>query len=148
MNLQFRLPDAVEDSDLGQLHDWLVRDRVLRTGARVSEVSAPPGPESMGLSLEAVELVLNAGLQLASLAVAIVSWRKAAGPRSGMTVTRDGVEVRLSSTDLEDLHTVLAALESLRETGEDAGAPSADRDRGGGGGGPQDPGEGAGDGAL
>jgi hypothetical protein len=63
-----------------------------------------------------------------------------------MTVTRDGVEVRLSSTDLEDLHTVLAALESLRETGGDAGAPPADRNRGGGG--PRALGEGAGEGAL
>lgn len=116
MNLQLRLPDA-EDSDLGQLHDWLLRDRGLRTGARISELAAPPGPDRMGLSVEAVELVLNTGLQLASLAVAIVSWRTAAGPRSGMTVRRGETEVRLSSSDLEDLPTVLDALERLQETG-------------------------------
>lgn len=137
MLFRFRLPDTEEDSELGQLHDWLIRDRDLRTSAEVSLLAAPPEPDGMGLSLDAVELILNTSLQLGSLAVAIVSWRKATEPRSAMTITRGDVEVRLSTTDLESMRTVLDALENLdgRANGEEP------RDADDASGGPDDAGE-------
>ncbi|MCH6159622.1 effector-associated constant component EACC1 [Streptomyces marispadix] len=119
MDLQFRLPDAADDSELGQFHDWLLRERSLRTGAEISTIPAPPTADGMGLSMDAVELILNSGLQLASLAVAIVSYRKATEPRSGMTISRGDVEVRLSRGELEDVAAVLGALEHLRQAGDD-----------------------------
>jgi hypothetical protein len=127
MDLQFRLPDAADDSELEQFHDWLLHDRSLRAGSEISALTADPAVDWMGPSLDAVELILNSGLQLASLAVSIVSYRKAAEPRSGMTITHGDVEVRLSRGDLEDVRTVLDALERLRQAGGDESA----RDDGG-----------------
>lgn len=123
MDLQFRLPDTADDSELERFHDWLLRDRNLRTSSEIAALPAPPTPDGMGLSLDAVELILNSGFQLASLAVAIVSWRKAVEPRSAMTVRRGDVEVRLDRADLEDVRTVLNALERLPEAGGGRGAP-------------------------
>jgi hypothetical protein len=129
MDLQFRLPDAADGSELGRFHDWLLHERSLRTGATISTVHAEPDVDWMGPSLDAVELILNSGLQLAALAVSIVSYRKAAEPRSGMTITRGDVEVRLSRGDLEDVRTVLDALEHLRQAGGDGGTgDEEDRD--------------------
>ncbi|QPP09477.1 hypothetical protein G4Z16_27125 [Streptomyces bathyalis] len=128
MDIQFSLPDAPDGSrHLGQLRDWLRRDRDLRTTSEVSVLPAPPDPEAMGAGLEVLQLILDSSLQLASLAVAIVSWRKANGTRPAMTITRGDVEIRLGSADLEDVSTVLEALERLRdaddaaETGDDEG---------------------------
>lgn len=128
MDLQFRLPGAADDSELEQFHDWLLHDRSLRTGSEISVLTAEPDVDWMGPSLDAVELILNSGLQLAALAVSIVSYRKAAEPRSGMTITRGDVEVRLSRADMEDVRTVLDALEHLRQAGGDEGTGDDEND--------------------
>lgn len=118
MDFTFRLPDAADDSELEHLHEWLLRARDLRTFAEISKVAAAPEPDRMGLSLDAVELILNSGFQLASLALAIVTWRKSAEPRSALTVRRGDVEVTVSREGLESVENVLEALEQLARDGD------------------------------
>lgn len=115
MDLRFTLPDARHGEELGQLYEWLRTDRDLRTGSEVSLVPAEHEQGRMGLGLEAVQLVLDSGLQLASLAVAIASWRAACAPRSAVTIVHEDAEIRLRRADLEDAAAVLDALERLRE---------------------------------
>lgn len=115
MDIRFRLPDTPDDTNVGQLYDWLRRDRALRISSKISLLPAEPEPGDMGGALDAVQLVLDSGFQLASLAVAIVAWRQACEPRSAVTITRGDVEVRLRGAELDDVQAVLDALESLRE---------------------------------
>lgn len=136
MDLTFRLPDAPDDSELEHLYEWLLRARDLRTSTEISMLTAPPERDRMGPSLDAVELIVNSTLQLASLAFAIASWRNAAEPRSAMTIRRGDVEVTVSREGLADVGTVLGALERLGPAGEDADTGGTGRSDGHGDGAP------------
>lgn len=132
MDLRLRLPDTPDDANVGQLYDWLCRDRALRADSEISLLPAAPEPGDMGAAFDAVQLILDSGFQLASLAVAIASWRKACEPQSEVTITREDVEIRLRGPELDDVRTVLDALESLRE------AEGSPEDGDGSGHGPED----------
>lgn len=147
MDLTLRLSEAQQVEDLGQLYGWLRTDRDLRICSEVSLVPVDGAPGEMSAAFDAVQLVLDSSLQLASLAVAIASWRKACEPRSAVTIVHQDTEIRLETADLHDANTVVEALGRLhaapgaapdarqgqREDGADDGAPEGEAEDGDGG---------------
>jgi hypothetical protein len=84
--------------DLQSLGDWLRNEPAIRQHAKITFESAPPAPGRMGTTFEVVQLAVDSAFQLASLAIAISSWRRsrAASP----TIVVNGTVV-LESTKID-----------------------------------------------
>lgn len=142
MDVRLRLPDDPDGGELKQLYDWLTRDQELRHSADITLSAEPdasttsrdePGT-SMGSAFDIIQLVLDSGIQLASLGLAIGLWRQAQRPRSSVEIRRgDSTVVVSADMDREQILAALDLLNDLEPPPEPEDPPDPD--------GPEDPGE-------
>ncbi|MFI0713835.1 hypothetical protein ACH4SK_24875 [Streptomyces inhibens] len=112
------------------LYTWLSADPEVSAGAGLSPVRRAEAPGRMGPVLEAVEAVFDSGVQLASLVVAVASWRSTRPRAERVRIERAGIRVDVDGADPEAVARVLRALGEgaapAAGSGEGPGAP-ADR---------------------
>ncbi|MGW9174317.1 effector-associated constant component EACC1, partial [Streptomyces decoyicus] len=122
------------DTETGEaaqsLYTWLSGDPEVLAGAGLTPVRRAGAPGPMGPVLEAVEAVFDSGVQLASLVVAVASWRSTRPRADRVHIERAGVRVTVDGGDPEAVARVLRALgeggASEAGSGEGDAAP-ADR---------------------
>ncbi|MET9730290.1 hypothetical protein ABZZ79_06345 [Streptomyces sp. NPDC006458] len=105
-------PDAEPDGDraLRSLARWLRDDDAIRTEAIVELQQAPPPPGAMGSAFDVIQLSVEAGFQLANLALAYVTWRSTRSRPPTVTVEHEGMRVELNTADPEEIVRLLARL--------------------------------------
>jgi hypothetical protein len=99
MELKLSVVSKSDAEDLRSLRDWIVCEDDLRTNANISMHTAPPSCNEMGGDLSLIELVLGAGFNMASLVVAIASWRETRRSKPTIEVQVNERIVILESSD-------------------------------------------------
>ncbi|MGW5369617.1 effector-associated constant component EACC1 [Streptomyces sp. NPDC004009] len=118
MNIELKLSGSrVTEDDLRSLYEWLRADRRLRRDVSVSlDSSLPTDPEQQGQLLDVLSLVIGSGLNLASLVVAIASWREGRSGNSALSVTLpDGSKYSLANGSSDEQQQLLEHLQQIRE---------------------------------
>ncbi|MFD8951977.1 hypothetical protein ACFV0B_24325 [Streptomyces xanthophaeus] len=101
---------AVTEGELRSLCQWLRDDSRVRRHAEIALGGPEPDPGSMGSPLEYVQLALDTGFDIASLAVAWFTWRATRPRQPAVTFEHEGVTVTLSGEDPETAARLLEAL--------------------------------------
>ncbi|WP_413102642.1 effector-associated constant component EACC1 [Streptomyces sp. Inha503] len=111
--MQFRLRvDAAEGSPgVLDLYRWLTEDPDVAGAAEVALVDEEDRGDTLG-GLEAISTVVSNLTSLGSLLLAVATWRDARGCGADTRVERDGVSLRVESTDPETIRRLLRQLES------------------------------------
>lgn len=99
--IEVRLDKGESEDDLRSLCDWLRDEPEIRRHANVTLVTGVPEPGGLGASVEAIQLIVDAGFQLANLALAFAAWKATRRNTSVVEVRVDGnrVEMQLPGTD-------------------------------------------------
>ena len=114
MPIQIRVTGPETEQELSSLLAWLRADEDLRRHAHLSLVAEEPGPGDMGAGFEVIQLVVDSGFQVLSLALAYATWRTSRPTRRKVTVTieRDGSTITLEDAEPEP-ETVAAIIRAL-----------------------------------
>ncbi len=110
MSIQIRVTGPDADQELGSLHAWLSEEPDIRQHARMSLVTAEPGPSDMGAAFEVIQLVVDSGFQALSLAVAYATWRATRPCRPQVTMEHDGTRITLDGADTDAVEAIVRAL--------------------------------------
>jgi hypothetical protein len=81
-------PTAHDEVD--SLYEWVCSVPDIRRHALINKVGSAPRADGMGVHLDAVAFVVDAGFQTAGLLLALASWREARRARASITLHRDG----------------------------------------------------------
>ncbi|MER6526940.1 hypothetical protein [Streptomyces sp. NPDC001508] len=96
-----------EQDELRSLYRWLREDEELRS-VRISLSGTGAAPGEMGSALDLIEVLLDNAWSAASLAVAVVAWRRSR-PRAGRATLRIGqTEVEITGDDEEQVRRLVA----------------------------------------
>ncbi|MBB4783579.1 effector-associated constant component EACC1 [Streptomyces rapamycinicus] len=111
--MQFRLRvDATEGSPgVLDLYRWLTGDPDVAGAAEVALVDVEDRDDTLG-GLEAISIVISNLTSLGNLLLAAATWRDARARGADTRVERDGVSLRVESTDPETIRRLLRQLES------------------------------------
>ncbi|WP_432252860.1 effector-associated constant component EACC1 [Streptomyces sp. HNM1019] len=128
--MQFRLrADAAEGSPgVLDLYRWLTEDPDVAGAAEMALVDQEDRDGALG-GLEVISIVVSNLTSLGNLLLAVATWRDARAPGADARVERDGVSLRVESTDPETIRRLLRQLESPEgsrppeEPPEDSGHP-------------------------
>ncbi|MGW7289790.1 effector-associated constant component EACC1 [Streptomyces sp. NPDC054847] len=106
---------------LRSLLRWVHEDENLdgRARGRIGAASAPE-PGSMGSGFDLVQFAVASGLSTSALVVSVLQWRSSLRRPPAVTLSRDGVEIRLAkeaADDPETLGRIMAALEKRNDDG-------------------------------
>ncbi|WP_439677597.1 effector-associated constant component EACC1 [Embleya sp. MST-111070] len=113
-----------EGIEVAALQRWLAMDPDLRGGA-VTSYAEDDTTDTMGATLDVVNVVLSNGIGLSGLLVAIAGWRRSRAPITGaggpdIVVRRGDVEVVLSGATEDDIARAVRALEAADGSGSPA----------------------------
>ena len=102
-----------EDIDeIRSLYNWLSSDPEVLRGTGLSFASRDVHASGrMGPVLDVIEAVFTDGMQLASLVVAVASWRSTRPQPSRVRIGYDGTKITIDNDDPETVQRVLRALE-------------------------------------
>jgi len=104
----------VASDDGGQaqrsLAEWLRNDDEIRRMALVRLAHTAPGSGEMGVGLDVVQLVVDSGFQVASLALAYAAWHGSRPGQPSVTIEHGGVRVTVNGADPDAVSTIVSAL--------------------------------------
>jgi Effector Associated Constant Component 1 len=98
MTIRITFAGDAQERDLHSLTDWLRNEPAIRQHAKITIEQSAPKPGKMGTTLEAIQLAIGSGFQLANLALAIASWRRSGASKTTMVVNGT---VMLDSTKMD-----------------------------------------------
>ncbi|GAA3020270.1 effector-associated constant component EACC1 [Streptosporangium longisporum] len=98
------------EEELRSFYRWLQDDEDVRRHARVSVRQSSPRESEMGSALEAIDLVLSNGFELANFTLAYLAWRATRRQKVAVTLKRGDVEVTVSDADDQITKKILQAL--------------------------------------
>ncbi|MET7932405.1 hypothetical protein [Streptomyces sp. NPDC005322] len=119
VQLSVRVTAAEGCPGVHDLYRWLTEDPDVAGAAEVALVDEDDGAEALG-SLEVVSIVVSNLTAIGNLMLAVATWRDARARGAETRVERDGVSLRVESTDPETIRRLLDQLEA------EPPAPSAD----------------------
>lgn len=105
---------AGREADLRSLHDWLRREPSLRQ-TKVSLKQAPARPGSMGIWIEAVQMITDNGWQAASFVLSLMTWRQTRAGSPQVTIRRGDVEVTVPSDNPEEAARIAVLLQQAAQ---------------------------------
>ncbi|AQA13275.1 hypothetical protein ABTY63_39175 [Streptomyces solisilvae] len=111
--MQFRLRvDAAEGAPgVFDLYRWLTEDPDAADAAELALVDEGDHADTLG-GLEIISIVVSNLTALGNLLVAVATWRDARARGADTRVERDGVSLRVESSDPETIRRLLRQLES------------------------------------
>ena len=86
VTIQISFEGDAQERDLNSFTEWLRNDPGIRQNAQITLSQSTPKPGRMGLTFDAIQLTIDSGFQLASLALAIASWRRSNASPATMVV--------------------------------------------------------------
>lgn len=116
MLIRIEADEETAERELLVLLDWLRNEPDIRKHAQISLYQPPPEPGRMGVSLEAVNLILSSGFSLANLAVAIAALRRSGGNTAPLVIEDGNITITIAGgeNDAENIARVLG--EGRRDT--------------------------------
>jgi hypothetical protein len=112
MTITIRMEGEGADEELQSLYDWLLSDPTVRRSAQVSLRSATPKPGEMGATLDAIQVVLDQGMQAGGLLLTYLTWRATRTNKVNGTIERGNTEVPLSEATTETAESVAKKLDT------------------------------------
>ena len=110
MAIWIRMTGESSDEDLRSFYAWLRDDEELRLSAIISMEPAAARPGDMGGATDVVQLVIGDGFQLASLAIAYLSWRATRPSQPKVTIETGGVRITLDGSDPDLVSSMMKSL--------------------------------------
>ena len=121
MEINVSIPGEDNQELIQSMYEWFIYDDEIRTGARIKLVNSRPEPGSMTGGIELISLLVSSGFNIASLAVAIASWRSSRTPSPIVHVEVLGNIATIDESDHETV--VIEKVEGVLLAGqEDADA--------------------------
>lgn len=112
--IQVSMSGEEAEQELRSFYRWLQDDEDIRRHARVSLHPNAPKQGEMGSALEAIELVLNYGFEVANFAFAYAAWRQTRRDKPKVTIKRGEIEVTIT----DDEKTIKNIIQALNEDTE------------------------------
>lgn len=105
---------------LQSVYEWLTDDPDIRSTASIKLVDSRPQPGSMAGEIELISLLVSSGFNMASLAVAIASWRSTRSAPPPMRIEGPGMRVIVNDSDSEAtaIQKIKGALSARQEEAE------------------------------
>lgn len=114
MNFSVRVTAVGPHPGALDLYEWLTRDPDVVRTAKVA-LSHDERPDALG-GLDVIEFVVPNLTAIASLVVAIATWRDARSHGADIRLELNGVTLRIENAAPEDLHRLLRLLAEIDES--------------------------------
>ncbi|MGW7692243.1 effector-associated constant component EACC1 [Streptomyces asiaticus] len=111
MQLRLRIDAAEGSPGVLDLHRWLTADPDVAGAAEMALVDEEDRDDTLG-GIEAISIVVSNLTSLGNLLLAVATWRDARASGADTRAERDGVSLRVESTDPETIRRLLRQLES------------------------------------
>lgn len=101
------------------LHEWFLDDPDVARHAKIDLVEAEPESGAMAGDIETISLIVSSTFNLASLALAYVTWRSSqAAPPAPVEITANGLLIVVEDASQESAERITAALTATQQTPE------------------------------
>ncbi|MFI6511666.1 hypothetical protein ACIBCT_29025 [Streptosporangium sp. NPDC050855] len=108
------------EEELRSFYRWLQDDEDVRRHARVSLRQSSPRESEMGSALEAIDLVLSNGFELANFTLAYIAWRATRRQKTKVTFKRGDIEVTVSDADDQTVKNIIQTLNEKPDGSEES----------------------------